>query len=164
MSSRLLPFFLCAGWVSVIVALAACAKRETAVALGNRTGVLHVGNGAEVQSLDPHLAGGAVDHNVLGAIFEGLITLDEETLQPRPGAAERWAISPDGLVYTFHLHRNGQWSNGDPLTAQDFLYSFRRALTPALGSEYKDALYPVKNAAAFARGKLTDFAAVGWLL
>jgi oligopeptide transport system substrate-binding protein len=144
------------------LAMSSCTKRETTVVLGNRTGVLHVGNGAEVQSLDPHLAGGSVDHNVLSAIFEGLITLDEETLLPRPGAAERWELSPDGLVYTFHLRRGAQWSNGDPLTARDFLYSFRRALTPALGSEYKDALYPVKNAEDFARGKLTDFAAVGF--
>ncbi len=145
-----------------VCALAACAKRENAVVLGNRTGALHVGNGAEVQSLDPHLAGGSVDHNVLSAVFEGLLTLDEETLLPRPGAAERWELSPAGLVYTFHLRRGAKWSNGDPLTARDFLYSFRRALTPALGSEYKDALYPVKNAEDFARGKLTDFAAVGF--
>jgi len=103
-----------------------------------------------------------VDHNVLCSIFERLPTLDEETLQPRPGAAERWDLSADGLTYTFHLHRHGQWSNGDPLTARDFLYSFRRALTPALGSEYKDALYPVKNAEAFARGKITDFGSVGF--
>jgi oligopeptide transport system substrate-binding protein len=142
--------------------LAACAKRETTVAQGNRTGVLHVGNGAEIQSLDPHLAGGTVDHNVLSALFEGLVTLDEETFQPRPGAAERWELSPDGRVYTFHLHRGGKWSNGDPLTARDFLYSFRRALTPVLGSEYKDALFPVKNAEAFAHGRLADFAAVGF--
>ncbi len=142
--------------------LSACAKRETSVAHGNRAGIFHVGNGAEIQSLDPHLAGGAVDHNVLCALFEGLITLDEETVQPRPGAAERWEISADGLTLTFHLHRGGKWSNGDPLTARDFLFSFRRALTPALGSEYKDSLYPVKNAEAFARGRLTDFAEVGF--
>lgn len=129
---------------------------------GNRAGILHVGNGAEVQSLDPHLAGGSVDHNVLCSIFEGLITLDEETMQPRPGAAERWELSGDGLTYTFHLRQGAKWSNGDPLTARDFLYSFRRALTPALGSEYKDALYPVKNAEAYAKGKLADFAAVGF--
>jgi oligopeptide transport system substrate-binding protein len=112
-----------------LLAQPACSKRETTVALGNRSGALHVGNGAEVQSLDPHLAGGAVDHNVLCSVFEGLLTLDEETLQPRPGAAERWDLSADGRTYTFHLHRHGQWSNGDPLTARDFLYSFRRALT-----------------------------------
>ncbi len=148
----------------VLVALTiGCTRRETTVARGNRTGELHVGNGAEVQSLDPHLAGGLVDHNVLSALFEGLITLDEATLQPRPGAAERWEISPDGLRYTFHLRRDAHWSNGEPLTARDFLYSFRRALTPALGSEYKDVYYPVKNAEAFARGQLTDFSQVGFL-
>ncbi len=144
------------------LAFAACAKHETAVARGNRAGIFHVGNGAEIQSLDPHLAGGSVDHNVLCALFEGLVTLDEETFQPRPGAAERWEISGDGLVYTFHLHRDAKWSNSDVLTARDFLYSFRRALTPALGSEYKDALYPVKNAEPFAHGRLTDFAQVGF--
>lgn len=141
---------------------AGCARRETLVAQGNRAGILHVGNGAEIQSLDPHLAGGSVDHNVLSALFEGLITLDETTFQPRPGAAERWTVSADGLTCTFHLRRDGKWSNGDPLTSRDFHFSFRRALTPALGSEYKDALYPVKNAEAFARGRLTDFGQVGF--
>ena len=147
--------------VLLLVAFAGCGRRETAVARGNRTGVLHVGNGAEVQSLDPHLAGGLVDHNVLSALFEGLIALDEETLQPRPAAAERWEISPDGLTYTFHLRAGARWSNGDPLTARDFLYSFRRALTPALGSEYKDIYYAIENAEDFARGRRTDFEAVG---
>ncbi|MCX6954573.1 MAG: peptide ABC transporter substrate-binding protein [Verrucomicrobia bacterium] len=158
------PLHLLAAALALLATLApsGCARRETTVAVGNRTGVLHIGNGAEVQSLDPQLAGGSVDHNVLSSLFEGLVTLDEETLQPRPGAAERWEVSPDGLVYTFHLRRGAQWSNGDPLTARDFLFSFRRALTPAFGSEYKDALYPVKNAEAFARGKITDFAAVGF--
>ena len=135
-----------------LAALASCARRETAVAQGNRTGILHVGNGAEPQSLDPHLAGGTVDHNVLSALYEGLVTLDERTFAPRPGAAERWEISADGLRYTFHLRRGAQWSNGDALTARDWMFSFRRALSPALGSEYKDALFPVKNAEDFARG------------
>ncbi len=148
--------------LGALAALSSCGKRETAVGRGDRTGTLHVGNGAEIQSLDPHLAGGAVDHNVLCTLFEGLVTLDEETFQPRPGAAARWEVSADGRTLTFHLHRHGRWSNGDPLTARDFIYSFRRALTPALGSEYKDSLYPVKNAEAFARGLLADFAQVGF--
>jgi oligopeptide transport system substrate-binding protein len=144
-----------------LLATTGCGRRNTPVSTGDRTGVLHVGNGAELQSLDPHLAGGAVDHNVLSALFEGLITLDAETLQPRPGAAERWSISPDGLTYTFHLRPDGKWSNGDPLTAHDFLYSLRRALTPSLGSEYKDALYPIRNAEDFARGRIENFHIVG---
>lgn len=144
------------------LAFTACRKRDTDVSRGDRAGILHVGNGAEIQSLDPHLAGGSVDHNVLSALFEGLVTLDEITFQPRPGAAERWEISPDGLTYTFHLRENARWSNGDRLTAQDFLFSFRRALTPTLGSEYKDALYPVRNAEAFARGQIENFSIVGF--
>jgi oligopeptide transport system substrate-binding protein len=144
------------------VGLGGCSGRDTLVSAGNRAGVLHVGNGAEIQSLDPQLAGGSVDHNVLSSLFEGLVTLDEETFQPRPGAAARWDVSADGRVYTFHLHPTGRWSNGDPLTARDFLFSFRRALTPAFGSEYKDALYPVRNAEAFAHGRTTDFAQVGF--
>lgn len=141
--------------------LAGCAKPDTAVSRGDKAGVLHVGNGAEIQSLDPHLAGGSIDHNVLSALFEGLITLDEETFQSRPGAAERWEISPDGLTYTFYLREGAKWSNGDPLTARDFLYSLRRALTPSLGSEYKDALYPIRNAEAYARGQIENFSIVG---
>ena len=148
--------------VSAIGFLSACSRRETLVQAGDRQGVLHIGNGAEVQYLDPHLAGGAIDHNVLSSLFEGLVTLDEETLQPRPGMAARWEMSPDGLTYTFHLRPDAKWSNGDPLTTRDFLYSFRRALTPALASEYKDVFYPVKNAEAYAKGQLTDFSQVGF--
>jgi len=144
-----------------VLALTGCAKRDTLVTRGDRDGILHVGNGAEIQSLDPHLAGGAIDHNVLSSLFEGLITLDEETLQPRPGAAERWEISPDGLTYTFYLRSGAKWSNGDSLTAQDFLYGLRRALSPSLGSEYKDALFPIRQAEDFARGRITNFNPVG---
>ena len=139
-----------------------CARRDPTAATGARAGILHVGNGAEIQSLDPHLAGGSVDHNVLSTLFEGLLTLDEETLAPRPGAAERWEVSADGLTYTFHLRRNGRWSNGDPLTARDFLLSFRRALSPGFASEYRDALYPVRGAEAFAKGRVADFAETGF--
>jgi oligopeptide transport system substrate-binding protein len=154
--------FMLATGLALALGLGGCGKPGTLVDEGNRRGVLHVGNGAEIQSLDPQLAGGSVDHNVLCSLFEGLVTLDEETFEPRPGAAARWDLSADGRVYTFHLHPAGKWSNGDPLTARDFHYSFRRALTPAFGSEYKDALYPVRNAEAFAHGRITDFAQVGF--
>ncbi|MEY4088101.1 MAG: Periplasmic oligopeptide-binding protein precursor, partial [Verrucomicrobiota bacterium] len=146
----------------VLLLAAGCGRSDPAANAGGRAGVLLVGNGAEIQSLDPHLAGGSVDHNVLCTLFEGLLTLDEQTLTPRPGAAERWEISADGLTYTFHLRRDGKWSNGDPLTSRDFLFSFRRALSPKFASEYRDALYPVRNAEAFAKGRVTDFAETGF--
>ena len=149
-------------FVCATAALSACSRPPTLVQAGDRQGILHVGNGAEVQYLDPHIAGGSIDHNVLSALYEGLVTLDEETLQPRPGMATRWEVSLDGRTYTFHLRPEACWSNGDPLTTRDFIYSFRRALAPTLASEYKDVFYPVKNAEAFAKGQITDFTQVGF--
>ncbi len=146
----------------LLVTTAACHQRETDVAVGNRTGHLLIGNGGDIQYLDPHTAGGLIDHYPISAMFEGLVTLDETTLQPRPGMAERWDVSADGLTYVFHLRDGLRWSNGDPLTIADLLFSFRRALAPALASEYKDLYFPVRNAEAFARGDLKDFAQVGF--
>jgi oligopeptide transport system substrate-binding protein len=82
-------------------------------------------------------------------------------LQAVPGVAERWETSADGLVWRFHLRPDARWSNGDALTARDFAFGLRRALSPSLASEYAYALYPLKNAEAFNAGRLTDFAQVG---
>lgn len=139
-----------------------CARRETAVAEGNRTLTLHVGIGGEPGELDPHVINAAPDYQIVYAFFEGLLRGDPSTVEPRPGVAERWSVSPDGLVYTFHLRANARWSNGDALTAEDFLFSFRRALSPALGSQYTQLFTPVRGASEFAAGKLQDFAAVGF--
>lgn len=141
---------------------AGCSRHETLVAEGNRTGTLYIGNGGEVQYLDPHIAGGSIDNNVLGALYEGLVTIDETTGAARPGMAERWEVSPDGKTYTFHLRPDAVWSNGEPLTTGDFLYSFRRALAPKLGSEYKDIYYAVVNAEAYGKGQLDNFDRVGF--
>ena len=152
--------------LSVLLAIstvltASCTKRETPVEEGIRTHTLLVGNAEEPATLDPNLIDAYTDQNIAVALFEGLTIVDDKTSQPAPGAAERWEISPDGLVYTFHLRPTGRWSNGDPVTAADFAYSMRRILTPALGSAYAYMLWPIKNAQAFNTGKLTDFAQVG---
>jgi len=123
--------------------------------------VLVLGNGAEPKGLDPHLVTGVAEHNILSALLEGLAAEDPRTLAPVPGAAERWEVSADGLTYTFHLRAEGRWSKGDPVRASDFVYSFRRMLSPGLAAEYAYMLYPLKNAKAFNQGALTDFAAVG---
>lgn len=123
--------------------------------------ILQVGNGAEVQELDPHLVTGVTEHRVLSALFEGLTDCDAATLQPVPAAADRWQVSEDGLHYTFHIRAEARWSNGDPLTAGDFAYAWRRILSPALGSEYAYLLYCVKNARPYQEGKLKDFGQVG---
>ena len=117
-------------------------------------------NGAEPETLDPALITGQPEIRVAEALFEGLTTFDPSA-KPVPGVAERWEISPDGRVYTFHLRRDACWSNGDPVTADDFLRSWRRALDPATGSEYASQLYHLRNGRAFNQGQLHDFSQVG---
>ncbi len=147
---------------------AALAQRETSVEAAKRTQTLHLGNGAEPADLDPQISTFYTDYNIFLALFEGLTVINESTSQPEPGAAERWDISADGLTYTFHLRKNGRWSNGDPVTAQDFITSFQRILSPTtsagpgLAAEYAYMLFPVKNAEAYNAGKLADFAEVGF--
>ena len=145
----------------LLLAGAGCARHERAVAAGLRTRTLIVGNGGEPASLDPQIAVALVDMNILTALFEGLTVLDERTAQPVPGVAERWEISPDGLVYTFHLRPGARWSDDTPVTAGDFVYSFHRILSPAFAAPYSYMLWPIKNAEAFNAGKVTDFSAVG---
>jgi oligopeptide transport system substrate-binding protein len=140
---------------------AGCGRRETPADAAVRARTLLLGNGAEPADLDPETASAYTDYNVLIALFEGLTCIDERSSQAVPGIAERWDVSPDGLVYTFHLRAGAQWSNGDPLTAEDFAYSFRRILSPGLASEYAYILYPIKNAEAFNAGQISDFGAVG---
>ena len=88
---------------------------------------------------------GVPEANLAEAIFEGLTSLHPETLQPVPGAAERWTVNDDGTTYTFHLRRGLTWSDGTPLTAADFLASWRRALTPRTGSKYANIDDGVKH-------------------
>ena len=121
-----------------------------------------VGNGAEPSDVDPQTITGIPERNIVVTLFEGLTRVDPETLEPRPGAAERWDVSADGLRYTFHLRRGLQWSDGTPLNVHDFIASFRRMLAPELGSDNADNLYYVVNAEAFHQGKLSDFDQVGF--
>jgi oligopeptide transport system substrate-binding protein len=148
---------------SVLLLLIAvgCGKRETRVEIGNREGVLHKGNKTEPQDLDPHIVEGTGEHQIISCLLEGLTAEDPVTLAPVPGAAERWEISEDGKVYTFFIRPNALWSNGDKLTAHDFYNSYRRILTPSLGSRYASMLYPIVNAQEFNGAKITDFGQVG---
>jgi oligopeptide transport system substrate-binding protein len=141
--------------------LTACARRETPVELGNRTQTLHQNIGAEPQDLDPHLMQANPHFNVLMALYEGLTGYDPKDLHPVPGVADRWEVSADGLVYTFHLRAEAQWSNGDPVTAHDFEFSVRRILSPKLGSPYAHYFDIVRGAEDFHAGRLKDFTQVG---
>ncbi|NLN93286.1 MAG: peptide ABC transporter substrate-binding protein [Candidatus Hydrogenedens sp.] len=129
--------------------------------LAREANVLQIGNGAEVQELDPHIVSGVTEHRVLSALFEGLTDCDSTTLEPLPAAAKAWEVSPDGLFYRFILRESAQWSNGDPVTARDFVYAWKRILSPALASEYAYMLYCLENGRDFNEGRISDFSAVG---
>lgn len=144
-----------------LLALAGCAKRETPVESAIRTQTLLRSLSADPVELDPHVISGLPEINVVTALFEGLVAEHPETLAPVPGVAESWEISPDGLTYTFRLRENARWSNGDLVTAADFVASYRRALTRSLGADYAGWLHVLRNGAAFAHGSVTDFAEVG---
>lgn len=157
------PFASLAGILIFLLCFCACSKRETTVELGNRTGTLHLNNAAEPRDLDPQTTTVPADINIIRAVMEGLCELDPADCQPIPGVATSWSVSPDGLTWTFKLRPDAKWSNGDPVTARDFIYAYHRMLSPALGGEYREQFYILKNAEAFATGTLTDFSAVGLL-
>ncbi|MBC7369390.1 MAG: peptide ABC transporter substrate-binding protein [Undibacterium sp.] len=139
----------------------ACSKRETKVEAGNRTQSLHIGNLGEPNDLDPHIPDSQNTGAVVMAFFEGLTQYDPKTSEPVPAAAARWEVSADSLTWTFHLRPAAKWSNGDPLTAADFVFAYQRMLSPKLGAEYAYLLFTLKNGEAFNTGKITDPALIG---
>ncbi|MEZ4743078.1 MAG: peptide ABC transporter substrate-binding protein [Bdellovibrionota bacterium] len=117
--------------------------------------VLRLGNGAEPKELDPAKATGAPEGKILDSIFEGLVTLDPYTMEPVPGVAESWSLSKDGKTYTFKIRKDAKWSDGKPLTANDFVWSWKRALSPKIASEYAYQLYYLKDGESYNKGKAT---------
>ncbi|MGY6629477.1 MAG: peptide ABC transporter substrate-binding protein [Wenzhouxiangella sp.] len=120
--------------------------------LADRQALLR-GNGEEPQTLDPHLAEGVPAANILRDLFEGLTTTAADG-RIVPGAAIHWDISRDGLTYTFYLDPAGRWSNGEPVTAADFVWSWQRVVDPATGAAYARMLAPVVNAEAIFAGEM----------
>ena len=115
--------------------------------------VLHRGNVEEPKTLDPHLAEGVPSANILRDLFEGLTSTAPDG-RIVGGAAIHWDISRDGLTYTFFLDPDGRWSNGDPVTAEDFVWSWRRVVDPGTAATYGRMLAPVVNAEAIFAGRL----------
>ncbi len=118
-------------------------------------------NGAEPETLDPAIIVSQPDERLVQGLYEGLMRLDPKTGEPVPGMAERYDISLDGKIYTFHLRTNLRWSTGEPMTADDVVYSWIRALKPATASDYAESLFYLKNAEDFNAGKITNASLVG---
>lgn len=107
--------------------------------------VYNRGNNADPETLDPHKTSTVQEAHILWDMLEGLVAYDTKA-NVIPGVAEKWDISEDGKTYTFHLRKTAKWSNGDPVTAEDFVYSYRRILDPATGAKYANLLFPILNA------------------
>src|SRR5215207_8959444 len=160
--------------VSTLALLSGCGERNPLPEAANAarrpgTGgvaseqIWKVGNASEPQDLDPQTVTGVPEHKLVMAFFEGLVTEDPKDLHPVPGLAESWDISPDGLVYTFHLRPNVKWSNGDPILASELVESYQRMLSPNLASEYAYLIFNfVAGAKDFYQGKSKDFSTVGF--
>lgn len=108
----------------------------------------------EPTSLNTLLATYAADFNVLNSLYETLLELDDNDVA-QPAAAETYEVSEDGLVYTFHLREDGVWSNGDPVTAQDFVFAWQKALDPEVASDYAYMLFFIHNAEAYLAGEVS---------
>ena len=108
-------------------------------------------NSAEVNTLDPQRMSWMHDLRTARMLYQGLVQNDvlSDDFAIIPGVAEAWEISPDGITYTFHLRDNARWSNGEPVTSEDFRYSWRRAMLPDLVSDYVNMFLNIEGAEEF---------------
>ena len=141
-----------------------CSENISPVDSGLEKQIYHHGNGSEPQGIDPHIVTGVPEHHILISLCEGLTIPN-----PNPddmngymaGTAESWSVSEDGKEYIFNINKNARWSNGDPVTANDFVWSWKRILTASLGSQYPDMLYYLVGAYEYHNGLTDDFSEVG---
>lgn len=128
----------------------------------NKNKILLLTVGSEPRTLDPQQAQGVTEHHIIMAMIEGLVapSIDDQS-KVVPGMADRWEHNDDYSVWTFHIGENRKWSNGDPVTAQDFVFSYKRMLTASFGAQYSENLFILKGAEDYYRGKITDFEQVG---
>jgi oligopeptide transport system substrate-binding protein len=147
--------------IMLFLGLGAC-ERKTLVDIGTEQQILYYGNGTDVTGVDPHGTNGMPEARIIAAIFEGLVAKDPQTLEIVPAVADRWEVSDDNMVYVFHIRDNAKWSNGDSVTAHDFVNSWFRGLMPGLGNETVTSLFVFKNAEKYYRKEITDLSLVGF--
>ncbi|MCZ8519845.1 MULTISPECIES: peptide ABC transporter substrate-binding protein [Paenibacillus] len=154
------PFTMRLASLAVTAALlSGCAAQQETAGQRSANQQLVVGFGYEPVNLDPALFPTAEEATLGITFFEGLLRVGKDG-KPEAGAADRWEISTDGTVYTFHMRENAKWSDGKPVTAKDFEYAWMRVLDPAVESPSASMLGPIKNALAYHEGK-ADKASVG---
>lgn len=147
-----------------LIFLIGCSENISPVDSGLEQQIYHHGNGSEPQGIDPHIVTGVPEHHILISLCEGLTIPNPNPKGSDgyiPGTAESWSISDDGKEYIFKLNKNAKWSNGDPVTADDFVWSWKRILTASLGSQYPDMLYYLVGAYEYHNGQIDNFDKVG---
>jgi oligopeptide transport system substrate-binding protein len=120
--------------------------------------MVYMNDEAEMKTMDPQLL---TDHSaieVAGSVWEGLTRTGKDGTVI-PGVAEKWTVQ--GTKWTFILRKNAKWSNGEPVTADDFYFAIKRACDPLTAAEYSYMMYHIKNAEEFNKKKITDFSKVG---
>ena len=140
--------FIAAAFVSTILSVSAHAAN------------LNIHNGGDPTSLDPQKISGDWENRIDGDIFEGLVTEDPKD-NPIPGQAASWTISPDQKVYTFKLRDGIKWSDGQPVTAQDFVFAFQRLMDPKTAAQYAYLQYTIHNAEKINKGEIKDLTQLG---
>ena len=151
-----LPLFL--------IFITGCSENISPVDSGLENQIYHHGNGSEPQGIDPHIVTGVPEHHILISLCEGLTIPNPNPNQLDgyiAGTAESWTISEDGKEYIFKINKQAKWSNGDSVTAEDFVWSWKRILTASLGSQYPDMLYYLEGAYEYHNGLINDFDLVG---
>jgi oligopeptide transport system substrate-binding protein len=116
--------------------------------------ILRYVTGDEPESLDPPVSTGQPEARIYMALYDGLVEYDPKTLAPQPSLATHWAGNNDSSEFTFYQRENARWSNGDPIDANDFVYSVRRALSPELASRNAYLAYYIKYAHAYNEGAM----------
>jgi len=124
--------------------------------------VLNIGSASEPRDLDPQLCSGANETRIVVNLFEGLVGKDPRYLRIIPGVSYSWKVSKDGLKYSFQLRKDAFWSNGAKVTAQDFVYSWTRLLTPSTAAEFSSFGFYFKNGKAYYEGKIKQNSELGF--
>lgn len=146
---------------TVLLTLVAGCSRTAPIETARAENLLLITVGPEPSTLDPHRCTGSPESFIMGALWEALIDWDESATGFVPAAASSWDISADGRIYTFHLRPDAKWSNGEPVTAQDWQQSLIRWITPAMAAELGNFADPIVGAFAFRTGENSDPTSVG---
>ena len=158
--SLFLVLLAVAGFVVVTLQLLPKSSEKPTQSLALKETIITLNLGTEPPTLDPALAVDLTSGTVIDQLYQGLTSFDEQS-RVIPAVASKWDISHDGKVYIFHLRKDANWSDGSPVTAQQFLAAWQRILTPDTAAQYANFLFPIKGAKAFYDRKTTDFSTVG---